>query len=103
MPNAYRIDVVDSGAGVPEHLAEKIFEQYASYSGSLDRSGGGLGLAICKLIVTAHHGAIWATPSNNGGCFSFVLPLGPPREAKQARAPEASPSSNLAACGEVMP
>lgn len=75
--NAYRIDIIDTGIGVPEHLVEKVFEQYASYSGSLDRSGGGFGLAICKLVITAHGGAIWATPRENGGHFSFVLPLNP--------------------------
>lgn len=71
----YRVDVHDSGPGVPVHLAEKIFEQYVSCAGGSDRSGGGLGLAICKAIVTAHDGTIWATPSDNGGRFSFVLPL----------------------------
>jgi len=71
----YRIDVQDSGPGVPAHLTEKIFEQYVSCSNGSDRSGGGLGLAICKAIVTAHQGTIWATPSEKGGRFSFVLPL----------------------------
>jgi signal transduction histidine kinase len=70
----YRVDVRDTGPGVPAHLAEKIFEQYASYGGNGDRSGGGLGLAICRAIILSHGGAIWATPSHEGGCFSFVLP-----------------------------
>ncbi len=72
--DGYRMDIMDSGPGVPAHLAEKIFEQYASYCGTGDRSGGGLGLAICRAIVMAHGGAIWATPHRDGGCFSFVLP-----------------------------
>jgi K+-sensing histidine kinase KdpD len=71
----YRVDIQDSGPGVPAHLTEKIFEQYVSCSGGSDRSGGGLGLAICKAIITAHGGTIWATPSDKGGRFSFVLPL----------------------------
>ncbi len=94
--NAYRIDVIDSGAGVPEHLVEKVFEEYASYSGSLDRSGGGLGLAICKLIITAHHGAIWATPKENGGHFSFVLPFSPPDAGIQSAPAGASAETSLA-------
>jgi len=98
MANAYRIDVVDSGTGVPEHLVERIFEQYASYSGSLDRSGGGLGLAICRLIVTAHHGAIWATPGESGGHFSFVLPLRPHSAEAQGSADGSSEESSLAFC-----
>lgn len=96
--NAYRIDVIDSGAGVPEHLVEKVFEQYASYSGSLDRSGGGLGLAICKLIVAAHHGAIWAMPSESGGFFSFVLPLHPPPAGARRSSGGTSGKSSLAFC-----
>lgn len=74
-PNAYRVDISDSGPGVPRDLAEKIFEEYASYAGGADRSIGGLGLAISKAIINAHSGSIWATPSLNGGEFSFVLPL----------------------------
>jgi signal transduction histidine kinase len=77
--NAYRIDISDSGPGVPEELSDKIFEQYASYGGSVDRSVGGLGLAICRVIVTAHAGAIWVTPTRDGGRFSFVLPLCAPK------------------------
>jgi signal transduction histidine kinase len=75
IPGVYRVDVHDSGPGVPSYLAEHIFEQYASYSGEKDRSGRGLGLAICKKIIAAHSGTIWATPSLDGGRFSFELPL----------------------------
>ncbi len=74
-PDWYRVDIRDSGPGVRPHLKEKIFEQYASYAGANDRSGGGLGLAICRAIITSHLGTIWATPSQEGGRFSFVLPL----------------------------
>ncbi len=80
-PHFYRVDISDSGPGVPPHLKERIFEQYASYSDANDRSGGGLGLAICKAIITSHLGAIWATPIQGGGRFSFVLPLEPPEMA----------------------
>ncbi|HEY7302931.1 MAG TPA: ATP-binding protein [Bryobacteraceae bacterium] len=72
--DGYRVDIFDTGPGVSPHLCEKIFEQYASYGGPNDRSGGGLGLAICRAIILAHGGAIWASPSQEGGRFSFVLP-----------------------------
>lgn len=84
--DGYRMDIMDSGPGVPAHLAEKIFEQYASYRGTGDRSGGGLGLAICRAIVAAHGGAIWATPRREGGCFSFVLPANPVRKSAPSTA-----------------
>jgi len=60
---------------LPEHL-QSVFEEYTSYGGSQDRSGGGLGLAICKMILTAHKGRIWAENTSTGARLSFVLPLG---------------------------
>jgi len=77
-PEGYRVDVNDSGPGVTAELSEKIFEQFTSYGECEDRSGGGLGLAICRSIIKAHGGAIWATPSQNGGRFSFFLPFREP-------------------------
>jgi signal transduction histidine kinase len=74
-PNSYRIDITDSGAAIPKEHLESIFEEYASYSGGRDRSGGGLGLAICRLIVTQHEGRIWAENTDMGPRFSIVLPL----------------------------
>jgi signal transduction histidine kinase len=76
--NAYRVDVFDSGRGVRADLVERIFEAYTSYPDLNDRSGAGLGLAICKAIITAHHGMIWATSSEDGGKFSFIIPMTSP-------------------------
>jgi signal transduction histidine kinase len=39
----------------------------------MDRSGAGLGLAICRMIITQHQGTIWAESSPGGATFSFVL------------------------------
>lgn len=74
--NAYRVDIRDSGPGIPPELLERIFEEYTSYSGGNDRSGGGLGLAICKMIANRHQGKLWAENSGTGAVFSLVLPLG---------------------------
>ena len=75
-PNSYRVDVTDTGSGIlPEHL-DNVFEEYTSYGGSHDRSGGGLGLAICKMVLSAHRGNIWAENTVSGARISFVLPLG---------------------------
>ena len=74
-PNSYRIDISDSGSAIaPEHL-ESIFEEYTSYAGGRDRSGGGLGLAICRLIIDQHRGRVWAQNTNKGPMFSLVLPV----------------------------
>ena len=72
--NSYRIDISDSGAPIPEQHLNRIFEEYTSYGGGRDRSGGGLGLAICKMIITQHNGRVWAENRPAGPSFSIVLP-----------------------------
>jgi signal transduction histidine kinase len=74
-PNSYRIDIKDTGPGIPADHLGHIFEEYTSYSGPHDRSGGGLGLAICRLIMSRHEGHIWADSHQHGAIFSFVLPF----------------------------
>ncbi len=74
-PNSYRVDVQDSGMPIPAGHLERIFEEYVSYPSGSDRDGAGLGLAICKMIVTQHEGRIWAENTSLGPVFSFVLPL----------------------------
>jgi two-component system sensor histidine kinase KdpD len=99
-PFGYRIDVSDSGPGVPAELLTQIFEEYASYSGHQDRSGGGLGLAICKAIILAHGGTIWASSGADGGKFSFVLPLSLPAMPSVGEPPVDLPMSfECAECG----
>jgi signal transduction histidine kinase len=73
-PNAYRIDIQDSGASIPTEHLQRIFEEYTSYSGGKDRSGAGLGLAICRMIAAQHEGRIWAENTSFGPMFSMVLP-----------------------------
>lgn len=75
-PNSYRVDIHDSGPLIPPEHLETIFEEYTSYAGGRDRSGGGLGLAICKMIAALHEGRIWAENTAAGPMFSFVLPVG---------------------------
>jgi signal transduction histidine kinase len=73
-PNAYRVDIRDSGPPIPIHQLSNIFEEYTSLVGGGDRSGVGLGLAICKLIISQHNGHIWAASDQGDTVFSFVLP-----------------------------
>lgn len=75
--NGYRIDMYDDGPGICEDLLSGLFGQYTPYSAGRDRSGGGLGLAVCKMIATAHEGFIWADNSHKGAVFSLVLPFRP--------------------------
>jgi signal transduction histidine kinase len=82
--NAFRVDIRDSGPGVPPGLIHKIFEEYTTYSGGHDRSRGGLGLAICRMITHQHGGNVWAESGSQGGAtFSFVLPFHRPEPARR--------------------
>lgn len=90
LPNSYRIDIRDTGPGIPPDRLNHIFEEYISYSGPQDRSGGGLGLAICRLVISRHDGKIWADTDENGATFSFVLPYRGTRQ--QEGVPRAHPA-----------
>jgi signal transduction histidine kinase len=70
-----RTDIRDSGNAIPPEHIDHIFEEYTSYAGGRDRSGGGLGLAISRMIITQHEGRVWAENTELGPMFSIVLPV----------------------------
>lgn len=70
--------VEDSGPGVAESSLSKLFDRhYSAYTDERRASGGaGLGLAICKEIITAHGGEISAVAGGRGGlCIRIQLPM----------------------------
>jgi two-component system phosphate regulon sensor histidine kinase PhoR len=70
------VSVFDNGPGVPEDQRYRIFERF--YQVDTARSGGdgsGLGLALCKHIVEAHGGEIWAEGNSQGGGGRFMFTL----------------------------
>lgn len=71
------VSVTDSGIGLGGREAEALFERYGRGEGALDHgiSGHGLGLFICRQIVEAHGGLIYARGLKQGTCFTFTLPL----------------------------
>ena len=72
-----RVDVMDRGPGVPAGEERRIFEKFYRVAGEGPASGVGLGLTICRGIVTAHGGRIWVENRTGGGAlFRFTLPLG---------------------------
>lgn len=68
--------VVDDGPGIPQDLLPNVFERFARGDGSRSRAAGstGLGLAITRAVVTAHHGTIAVDSSARGTCFTVTLP-----------------------------
>lgn len=73
------ISVADNGAGIPDSEKEKVFQMFYSGSNPIAdcRRSLGLGLSLCKSIITAHGGEI--TVSDNtpmGTVFTFTIPSG---------------------------
>ena len=70
------ISVSDDGRGIPAEQLPRLFQKFSRAEGS-DRGGDtGLGLAICKGIVEAHGGRIWAESEGPGlgARFTFTIP-----------------------------
>jgi two-component system sensor histidine kinase KdpD len=73
------VSVRDHGPGVAKGQEELIFEKFTRGHAESATPGVGLGLAICRAIVDAHHGRVWVEPTQpQGATFTFSLPLGTP-------------------------
>ena len=69
----WRFSVRDNGPGIPPNDLEGIFRPFEKIGA--ERSGAGLGLTICRLVVERHGGRIWAESEAGGGAtFLFTLP-----------------------------
>jgi two-component system, LuxR family, sensor kinase FixL len=67
-----QLSVSDKGPGVAEGQLDQIFEPFMTTK----EAGLGLGLAICRSIVTAHGGRLWAINAAEGGA-TFIIELDP--------------------------
>jgi PAS domain S-box-containing protein len=66
-----RVSVVDQGCGIPPEKIEDIFQPFFTTKAQ----GMGMGLAVCRTIITAHGGRLWATNnSKRGAAVQFTLP-----------------------------
>jgi two-component system sensor histidine kinase KdpD len=69
------VEVADRGPGLPPGEEERIFDKFYRVRPT-DARGVGLGLTICRAIVEAHGGRIWAANRAEGGAvFRFTLPF----------------------------
>jgi PAS domain S-box-containing protein len=71
------VHVLDNGAGIPPEHADHLFDLYYRAPGAADRApGAGIGLFVCRHIITALGGTIWARSRPEGGAeFGFELPI----------------------------
>jgi len=69
------IDFIDNGRGIQKADQSIIFEKFARLSDQSAAGSAGLGLAICREIVTRLDGDIHYLPGQGGGAFRVRLPL----------------------------
>jgi two-component system sensor kinase FixL len=69
--NVVQVSVLDSGPGLSEEVANRLFQPFVTTK----EKGMGIGLMLCQSIIDAHGGRIWATHREGGGAaFHFRLP-----------------------------
>ncbi|MGC1816718.1 MAG: ATP-binding protein, partial [Casimicrobiaceae bacterium] len=74
-----QVTVEDRGPGLPLGRESAIFDKFTRGASESIVPGIGLGLAICRTIIEAHGGTIWAENRDGGGArFTFTLPAGTP-------------------------
>ena len=70
--NVVIVSVTDRGGSIPEEKLEQIFEPFFTTKAK----GMGLGLSVCRTIISAHRGKLWATNNpDRGATFHFSLPV----------------------------
>jgi two-component system sensor histidine kinase KdpD len=87
--NEIIVDVADRGPGIPPGQELRIFEKFQRGPSERLATGVGLGLAICRAVLAAHGGRVWAeNRPDQGASFKFALPL--EGEPLPGRLPESS-------------
>ncbi len=74
-PEVYTVAVRDNGVGIAPQYHDRVFSVFQRLHGR-EVPGTGIGLALCRKIIEAHHGAIWVeSDGEHGSVFKFTLPL----------------------------
>ncbi len=78
LDNKLKVEFADQGEGIPEEYLPFLFERFYRVPGEKSITGTGLGLYICKQIILAHRGKIWAeSVLDRGTTFFIELPVEP--------------------------
>ncbi len=78
---AVEVSVRDTGPGIPAESFSRVFEPFFSTK----PQGMGMGLAVCRMVIEAHEGKIWAENRPDGGaCFYFTVPVANEVSGKQS-------------------
>jgi two-component system sensor histidine kinase KdpD len=82
------VSLEDFGGGLQDADLERVFAKF-QHGAIAGRGGMGLGLAICRAVVTLHQGRVWAERLAGGTAFRFSLPVeDPPPSPVEQPAPE---------------
>jgi two-component system sensor kinase FixL len=66
------VSVADTGSGIRPEILARLFQPFVTSK----RDGMGIGLSVCRTIIEAHGGRLWADPNPAGGAvFRFTLPV----------------------------
>lgn len=69
------VDFIDNGTGIPQESQTLIFEKFARLTDANRAGGAGLGLAICREIMTNLGGSVAYLPGQGGAAFRVTVPL----------------------------
>ncbi|MBX9670681.1 MAG: PAS domain S-box protein [Candidatus Obscuribacterales bacterium] len=73
--NGIGFAIGDHGPGIPDEFRDRVFDRFFQVPGKAKKGSSGLGLAICKEIIRAHHGEIGVDLNDGGGSrFWFLIP-----------------------------
>ena len=78
-PQEVQVSVADTGSGITPEVAKRLFEPFVT-----SKAGGiGIGLVVCRSIIEAHGGRLWAEEAPSvGTIFRFTLPVAANSEAE---------------------
>jgi len=104
-PDGISVSIADNGPGIPEALAQRVFEPF--FSTKSEGEGTGLGLSICLGIVKEHGGTMSLDPggagSGRGATFTVELPAGERRGLSPARPGAGEPEPSVATVAAERP
>jgi len=71
------VSITDNGLGIPAEMRDRVFEERYRLERDGEADGYGIGLSLCRRIITAHYGHIWVDDAigKKGSCFRFTLPV----------------------------
>jgi signal transduction histidine kinase len=80
-----RVEVADSGPGVPPDRREAVFDRFVRLEGSRSTPGNGLGLSLVRAVAKLHGGEVWLEDNAPGLKAIFILPTAEARALPSSR------------------